>query len=178
MDLEFLVDIGNMLLGKGYIPKVEKTFTRRQLIDFANNNNNWIFYFSGHGGGNATESYMTPLPPGLGFVGGEFIDPPDVHADMYIAFVNSCDSASSLGFVSAFGIDQTYQGKPRDEVFLGWSDSVDWEDSSQFGFDWWKNMYDGMTAKRAAEAQGSEFTDPNTDGPKLVIKGYDQTKLY
>jgi len=181
-DLEFMIDIGNMLLGKGYIPKVEKTFTRQQLIEFANNKKNWIFYYSGHGGGNTAESYMAPLPPVLGVGGGEFVDPPDVHADMHIVFLNSCDSASSLGFVNAFGIDQKYQEGTRDEIFLGWRDTVNWEETSRFGLEWWKNMYAGMTAEEAVlsadlstEAVYEDYGDLKS---VLVRQGNLNAKLY
>jgi hypothetical protein len=180
IDIDFMYNIGNMLLGKGYIPVTDWTFTKNDFKAMANNKNNWTFYYVGHGGIDKNESFLAPLPRGQN-TPGEYVDPPDVQADAHIVFLNSCDSAVGSGFVNAFGIDQMHDGIPRDEVFLGWSDTVGWLETSEFGFNWWRHMAEGMTAEEAAiradMETDTEFTNYKTSGPKLVIKGKSETKL-
>ena len=177
-DMLFLDSIGGMLLGRGYFPIVAQTFSKQPLIDFANRRDVWLVYYSGHGG----DGLLAPLPSAMfGYPTGvepEYVFPSDIHADAHIAFLNSCSSAQSLDFMGAFGIDQTHQGQSRDEVFLGWTDSVLWKESGEFGFNWWRNMNDGRTAREAATRQNTVFTDYNTPGPKIRIEGNPGTTLY
>lgn len=164
-DMFFIDNIGNMLLGKGYIPKVEETYSKQKFMAFANNKNNWIFYYSGHGGvyTNANANFIEPLPDGAE------VTPSDIHADTHITFLNACNSASYLDFVGAFGING-----PGARVFLGWNDEVIWENSSLYGLNWWTNMWQGDSARQAALKLENRFPSIS---PNLIIQGNPNTKL-
>ncbi len=173
----FMDNIGFMLLGKGYIPKFKKTPSKNELTEHVNNSANWIFYYSGHGGSNALGNWITPGWDANG--NPERVYPPDIHVDNHIAFLNACMSADHLNFVSSFGIDQVYQGKPRDEVFLGWKGTGSWIVMSYVGVEWWRYLYFGDSAFEAAiKSGGSYINPPDPNALKLIIEGKPETKLY
>ncbi len=175
----YMTRVGQMLQGRGYIPKYKDTFSKQTFLEHFNRNDNWLAYFSGHGC-IPGHDYVVPGYDAQG--DAEFIYPSDVqNADTHIAFLNTCNNGGLSGFMGSFGIDQRHEGKPRDEVFISWKGSVDWIESSRVGYQWWRYMTEGKTAQEAGDALGtnSEYTHPaSQDAPQLIITGKPETKLY
>ena len=94
---------------------------------------------------------------------------------MKIVFLNSCYSGAVSGFAGAFGAT----------AFLGWKGKVDYVDSDDIAFQWWRNMVsldknsNERTAYSAAYALGKGegeylfFDSTNPDKPLLVVEGND-----
>ncbi|NVN98431.1 MAG: transglutaminase [Geobacteraceae bacterium] len=171
-DLDFMNMIGGMVLSKGYIPRVMATFSKKDLLSLFNNSNNKIFYYSGHGDGNSTLSLLAP-----GAVIGtadDVVISSEIKANAHIVFLNSCSSASTSAFASTFGV----LGGGENRVFLGFDDTIDdYAESSQFGFGWWRQMYEGKTAILSLQRLRSKYTDYSTSGAKIRLIGDAATKL-
>jgi len=156
------------LLGIGYIPKYERTWSKSEFLNLVDRKDNVIIYYSGHG--------ARPGPSGDALVPGydangqpEYVLPQDIkNANARIVFLNACNSAHSGSFQGAFGTEN--------EVLLGWDKPIDYYTSSQFGYEWWKNMIQGLTAFESAKAVlRGIYTDfiLLPDIPKIIITNYD-----
>ena len=162
--------IALQLLASGYIPNPKYTWTKKEFLDHVDNPQNWIIYYSGHGGSLDGKVFLIPgySDSVSGFekspkYSSETVYPQDIkNADAKIVFLNACKSAALPGFQQAFGIDQVHNGQLRDEVFLGWAGvPVDWAPASGIGFAWWTLMYFGQTAIKAADMlRATEPTNP------------------
>lgn len=135
--------VAGMLLARGYIPRFENTFSKTELLNLFNRNDNVILYYSGHGAAPGVNG--DALMPGYDANGKpEYVYPQDIHAEnARIVFLNSCNSAASGSFALAMG--------PKVELFMGWSKSIYYFESSYFGFAWWNLMVLGSAASSAAE---------------------------
>ena len=170
LDGEIMLAVGFMLLAKGYIPRFELTYTKEQLLNHINRSDNMIIYYSGHG---ASFSGTDVLAPGYDINGKpEYVYPSDIQANARIVFLNSCKSSLIGSFANAFG--------QRNEVVLGWNNSIDYIQSAFVGYQWWKNMMLGSTATGAADSiLLGLYTNPNIfpKNPKIVISNNPFTLL-
>ena len=168
------IGISCKLLGKGYIPEILFVSTKREFLDFINNQRNFIIYYSGH----STSRYFSDhMPPGAP-VGDmlipsydsnnkpEYVFPYEIKANARIAFLNSCKSARDGSFAGSFG--------PRNEVFLGWNDSTGYIEGGYFAYRWWSNMVDNMRATTAASVidAGKYTKDPSALMIRIFGDGY------
>jgi len=158
--------ISGILLARGYIPRFENTFSRAELLKLFNRNDNVILFYSGHGAAPGVNGDR--LVPGYDANGKpEYVYPQDIQAEnARIVFLNSCNSAASGSFAMAMG--------PKVELFMGWSKSIYYYESSYFGFAWWNLMVLGNTATSAAdlaELYSGLYTSLSLypDHPKILI---------
>jgi len=164
--------IGLMVLSKGYQPRAMATFSKKELLYLFNNENNRIFYYSGHGGGDSTISILAPGATCTDE--SDCVISSDIKANAHIVFLNSCSSASTYQFPRAFGVG----GNNENQVFLGFDGTIDdYEESSQAGLDWWRQMYEGTNAALSLVRTGSKYSNYNTPGAKIRIYGDATTKL-
>jgi len=155
------------LMGKGYIPRYERTWSKSEFLNLVDRKDNVIIYFSGHGARPGPNG--DALVPGYDAMGKpEYVYPKDIkNANARIVFLNACNSANSGSFQGAFGTSN--------ELLLGWNKSIDYYTSSQFGYEWWNNMIEGLTAFESAKAvQKGIYTDfiVLPDIPKIIITNY------
>jgi hypothetical protein len=152
-----------MLLARGFIPRFEYTFSKARFLDLINRHDNAIVYYSGHGAAPGTNG--DAVIPGYDVNGRpEYIYPQDIHTNARIIFFNSCNSAATGSFVGALG--------PMNELFVGWNKSIDYIESSYFGYEWWKNMVIGSTAFDSVNAiLLGIYTNNNIlpDNPKVFL---------
>ncbi|WP_054692095.1 hypothetical protein [Geotalea toluenoxydans] len=156
-----------MLLGAGYIPRFAYAFSKAELLDLINKQDNMIIYYSGHGGSGTSGDALAPGYDSNGKP--EFVYASDIRANARIAFLNSCKSSLKGSFSNAFG--------PRNELVLGWNNSIDYIQSSYFGYTWWKNMTNGMTAFDSAFSIAFGLYIPKEfdlfpNNPKIIISNY------
>jgi hypothetical protein len=136
-------------------------------LSFINQDDNFIIYYSGHGA--APGPNGDALIPGYDANGkAEYVSPADIHTNnARLVFLNSCNSMHDRSFEFAFGLNN--------EIVLGWDKSINYMESSEFGYQWWDNMYNGFTAIESADAVlFTIFTDRALlpDLPKIVITNY------
>lgn len=157
--------IESMLLGKGYIPRNEYTFSKAELLNLINRPDNWIVYYSGHGWSDDNNGDL--LMPGYDSAGnGQYVNPSDIDANARIVFLNGCHSGERGGFINAFGLDN--------QIFLGWNHAVDYYAAGDFAFDWWRSfLSDKSVAISAGGIADGKYVTPSSDPeePYVVIKG-------
>ncbi|MFA7061106.1 MAG: hypothetical protein WC156_09830, partial [Pedobacter sp.] len=163
LDEYMSVNIAGLLIGHGYIPRLENTFSKEQLLNLINLDDNVVIYYSGHGA--APGDYGDALIPGYKANGDpDYVYPQDIHAkNARIIFFNSCNSAHSGSFANAFGATK---------VFMGWNKSIDYEQSSYFGYAWWNNMLIGKTVLESAQdVMFGLYTNTKIlpNNPKIII---------
>ncbi|ABQ28136.1 transglutaminase-like domain-containing protein [Geotalea uraniireducens] len=158
--------IGGMLLSKGFIPRHEYTFSKEELLSLINRPDNWIVYYSGHG--NTSPDYGDMLIPGYDKDGKpEYVYSGDItKANARVVFLDSCRSGDRGSFMNSFGVDNL--------VFMGWTHSVEYFESGDFAFDWWRSFISGKSAAiSAAGIADGKYVTPSSDAnePYVVIKG-------
>jgi transglutaminase superfamily protein len=187
-DLWIACNIADMLLSKGYIPRIVEVKSKKEFLSVVNklgNDNkpeNEIIYYSGHGLGRGTSKNPNPnyvqdeLVPSykweLDFLGNlnvaaEYVSAAEIHANARIVFLNSCNSMYKESFREAFGADNS--------LVMGWDNSLSYWDASDFADDWWRAFIDGKSAKDAADQIKDKYyttSDPNNpDKATLKFKG-------
>ncbi|HEY6871981.1 MAG TPA: transglutaminase domain-containing protein [Geobacteraceae bacterium] len=164
--------ISDMLLAKGFIPRHEHTFSREKLLNLINRPDNWIVYYTGHGYSDPEEGdWLIP-----GYIGEDRQDrvyPSDINTNARIVFLDACHSGERGSFVNSFG--------PDNQIFMGWYHAVEYIESGDFAFDWWRSFVSGKTVLISAGgiADGKYVTpSSNLNEPYLVIKGGSLTLDY
>ena len=158
--------IAGMLLSKGFIPRHEFTFSKEELLSLINRQDNWIIYYSGHG--YTSPDYGDMLMPGYDKDGKpEYVYSGDItKANARVVFLDSCRSGNRGSFMNSFGVDNL--------VFMGWTHSVEYFESGDFAFDWWRSFISGKSAAiSAAGIADGKYVTPSSDPnePYVVIKG-------
>ncbi|WP_281184599.1 transglutaminase family protein [Trichlorobacter lovleyi] len=170
-DEYFSIAIMFRLLGKGYIPKFLPVSSKKEFLDYVNDNSNVIFYYSGHSTSRYCCSHLPPdLPIGDMLIPSydsnnkpEYVFPSEIHSNARIVFFNSCKSARDGSFLGSLG--------PANEVFLGWNDSTGYVDAGYFAYRWWSNLIEGKTAVEAATGIDNGKYTSNPAGLMLRIFG-------
>ena len=156
-----------MLMARGFIPKYQHTYSKSELLNLIDQEDNVIIFYSGHGA--APGPNGDALTPGYADGKPEYVYPQDfTKANARIVFLNSCNSMHDQSFVGAFG--------DKNEVLLGWDKSVEYIASAQFVSEWWDNMFKGLTAWSSAEAiSGGKYTSATIlpEVPKIKITNHD-----
>jgi len=156
--------ISGMLLSKGFIPRHEYTFSKDELLNLINRPDNWIIYYSGHG--STSSDYGDMLIPGYKDGKPEYVFSGDINANARIVFLDSCRSGERGSFMNSFGIDN--------QIFMGWYHSVEYFESGDFAFDWWRSFISGKSAAiSAAGIADGKYVTPSSDPNEayIVIKG-------
>lgn len=148
LDEVTMIAIADMLLAKGYIPVFREDFSKQELIDHLNREENAIIYYSGH---SASGDSGDSLVPGWNDdlqQSPQYVMPSDINApNARLVFLNSCKSTKAGSFGGAFGINN--------KLLMGWNNSIEYWESSYFGLMWWMNMFRGFTAFEAAFRVGT-----------------------
>jgi hypothetical protein len=124
----------------GYTPAIAFEANKDQVITAVNNDQPWIFYYSGHGPDD--NSYYDYLSPGGVNVNDKNTDvqPSQIQADAKIVFLNACNSAKFGSFVKPFGIDGSHNGVDRREIMIGWKASHSALTMDNFALQFWLEM--------------------------------------
>lgn len=153
LDEVTMIFISGMLLAKGYIPKFRETFSRQELLEHFNREENAIIYYSGHSASGDSGDSLVPGWNNDAQQTPQYVMPSDINApNARLVFLNSCKSTKAGSFAGSFGTNN--------KLLMGWDNSIDYWESAYFGLMWWMGMFVGLTAHDAASRVGidSQYT--------------------